>query len=150
MTTYSSWLAQCSRCGVMAVWQQGGGGCEGGVDEALEVISFLCSDMTGLQDVDVNVPPRHDGHMLTIQTFTLRNRLESFSLNEKEPKVWLHSLSAIVLHADVFTITSCKHSHVGHISLIRFEIQSDLKRWCNRLFDRIGLQVYGTWDCFSL
>lgn len=70
----------------MAVWQPSGGGCEGGVDEALEVISFLCPDMTRLQDV--NVPPRHDGHMLAVLTFTLRNRLESFSLNEKEPKVW--------------------------------------------------------------
>lgn len=55
----------------MAVWQRGGGG--GGVHEALEVISFLCSDMTRLQDVDVNVPPRHDGHMLAV----LMNRLES-------------------------------------------------------------------------
>lgn len=40
--------------------------CEGGVDEALEVLSFLCSDMTRLQDVEINVPPVYDGHMSTV------------------------------------------------------------------------------------
>lgn len=76
----------------------------GGVDEALDVISFLCSDMSRLQDVDVNVPPRHDGHMLAVLTFM--NRLES--LNEKDPKVWSHSLSVIVLRTDLIIITPCK------------------------------------------
>lgn len=90
----------------MAVWQRGGGVCEGGVDAALDVISFLCSDISRLQDVDVNVPPRHDGHMLAVLTFM--NRHESFSLNEKDPKVWSHSLSVIVLRADLIIITPCK------------------------------------------
>lgn len=57
----------------MAVWQRGGGGCKGGVDETLEVISFLCSDMTRLQDEDVNVSPQNDGHLLTVLMFMLRN-----------------------------------------------------------------------------
>lgn len=64
------------------------GGRGGGVYEALGAISSLCSDMTRLQDVQaVNVPHRHDGHMLCVPTFTSVSRLRSFNLNEKESSV---------------------------------------------------------------